>query len=240
MAQYPGTHTLSNQFQWLKLSFRRNQISDWLWLCVKVSIDSTKKSYLIICKPNNNKKMQNDINKTKKTHAVFLPFSIASDWLTFFFDWIRIQITAYSSSSNKWSLQWYGQLVLCLQKIAILWLTCVSVCIKWYNRNKIDQMKRRACVMVPTNQRYPFTHSESFLSFFRHIADFMKLPERPFHSPHSYSFFNFRTKEIPIYIYILNAPIKCITNAFHMFFAASLWFNIVHFFMRNRQSDFME
>lgn len=90
------------------------------------------------------------------------------------------------------------------------------------NRNKIDQMKRRACVMVPTNQRYPFTHSESFLSFFRHIADFMKLPERPFHSPHSYSFFNFRTKEIPIYIYILNAPIKCITNAFHMFFAASL------------------
>lgn len=129
MAQYTGTHTLSNQFQWLKLSLRRNQISDWLWLCVKVSIDPTKNSYLIICKPNNNKKMQNDINKTKKTHAVFLPFSIASDWLTFFFDWIRIQITAYSSSSNKWSLQWYGQLVLCLQKIAILWLTCVSVCV---------------------------------------------------------------------------------------------------------------
>lgn len=135
-------------------------------------------------------------------------------------DWLSSSIeSAYKTANNSIQQQQQQMITSVIRSVSFVFAEnsnfmakmCECVCIKWYNRNKIDQMKRRACVMVPTNQRYPFTHSESFLSFFRHIADFMKLPERPFHSPHSCSFFNFRTKEIPIYIYIW----KCTDRMHH-------------------------
>lgn len=80
-----------------------------------------------------------------------------------------------------------------------------------------------------TNQ--PTATQWKFSLFFRHILNcwFHGIARTTISlSASAYSFSNFRTKEIPVYVYIniLNAPIECITKAFHTFCAAFLWFNI--------------